>query len=179
MFPSAFSILALVSTEKDLNEGFLVFKRKNWGLGKRETDSSVFRDWKGGLVLETLSITMIMKAGNTICNHVSNKLSWRIILYSQHGVQEENSVTLHACRFFSYLYLLGFLVSLRSISVHACLSLKFILPSMDIGGENDHRFSLFQLNFRSVCPPFLCRRKSIQISIAPREIGRFPEKIIG
>lgn len=77
---SAFSILALVSTEKDLNEGFLVFKRKNWGLGKRETDSSVFRDWKGGLVLETLSITVIMKAGNTICNHVSNKLSWRIIL---------------------------------------------------------------------------------------------------
>lgn len=96
---SAFSILALVSTEKDLKEGFLVFKRKNWGLGKRETDSSVFRDWKGGLVLGTLSITMIMKAGNTICNHVSNKLSWRI-LYSQHGVQEENSVTLHACRFF-------------------------------------------------------------------------------
>lgn len=29
VFPSDFSILALVSTEKDLKEGFLVFKRKN------------------------------------------------------------------------------------------------------------------------------------------------------
>lgn len=99
VFPSDFSILALVSTEKDLKEGFLVFKRKNGGLGKRETDSSVFRDWKGGLVLGTLPITMIMKAGNTIYNHVSSKLSWRF-LYSQHGAEKENDVTLHARRFF-------------------------------------------------------------------------------
>lgn len=67
--------------------------------------------------------------------------------------------------------------SLSEINQCACLSVfTFILTSMDIGGENDHRLSLSQLNFRSVCPPFLCRRKSIPISIAPREIGRFPEK---
>lgn len=60
--------------------------------------------------------------------------------------------------------------------VYLYLSLKFILTSMDIGGENGHRFSLSQLNCWSICPPSLCGRKSIGISMAPREMEKISRK---
>lgn len=180
VFPLGFLNSGLGFYREGSQKRFLGLQR---GKGRQ---MAVFRDTgkekpKGGQVLGTLSIIMIMKAGNAIYNHVSNKLSWRI-LYSQHGVLEENGVTLHVCRSLFYLSLLGFLISQSLSEINlcayqsACLSLKFILTSMDIGGENGHRFSLSQLNCQSVYPPSFVGGKLFKFLWLPGKWGDFQKK---